>query len=113
MPHSSTPGHHSEAVVIGDIADIYKWPTGKITALILLVQVEAKESLIPVLPAKAGLPHTLTKGMRLWVRGRLESHSLTYRQSLVCLMADHLEVVHRPTGMDASPRIDPGCKTAS
>jgi hypothetical protein len=32
---------------------------------------------------------------------------------LVCLMADHLEVVHRPTGMDASPRIDPGCKTAS
>ena len=64
----STPGHHHDVVVVGDVLELYTDERGAAIGVILLVDTEAPCEVPVMFPAaRSGV----SVGDRLWVRGRL------------------------------------------
>jgi hypothetical protein len=90
----STPGHHNDVVLVGDVREVSADEHGAIIGVILLVDTgEACE--VPVmLPAAQA---DVAVGDRLWVRGRLTCESIPPRQeALLFLQARWIEAVTQP-----------------
>jgi hypothetical protein len=90
----SSPGHHHEVVLVGEVREVYTDGSGAVSGVILLVDAgEACE--VPVM-----FPVTrpgVSAGDRLWVRGRLACEPLPQRQgALLFVQARWIEPVTRP-----------------
>jgi hypothetical protein len=92
----STPGHHNDVVLVGDVRDVYTEGDSTILGVILLVDAGEPCEVPVMLPApQAGL----AVGDRLWVRGRLAFEPMAHgRQSLYFVRARWVEVMRRAGG---------------
>jgi hypothetical protein len=76
----STPGHHNDVVVVGDVLEIYTDGTGAAIGVILMVDADAPCE-VPIMFPSA-LPG-VAQGDRLWVRGRLAFEPMPNRRGLL------------------------------
>jgi hypothetical protein len=90
----STPGHHNEVVLVGDVREVYADGSGAVIGVILLVDAgEACEVPVMFPAARPGV----SAGDRLWVRGRLAFEPVPHRQEgLLFVQARWIESVTRP-----------------
>jgi hypothetical protein len=90
----STPGHHNEVVLVGEVREVYTDASGAVSGVILLV--DAGEACdVPVMfpAAQPGV----SAGDRLWVRGRLACEPVPPREgALLFVQARWIEPVARP-----------------
>ena len=90
----STPGHHHDVVVVGDVLELYTDERGAAVGVILMVDTEAPCE-VPVMFPSA-LPG-VSRGDRLWVRGRLAFEPAPNRRgSLHFVQARWIDPVTRP-----------------
>jgi hypothetical protein len=89
----STPGHHNEVVLVGEVRDVSTDENGAVIGVILLVDAgEACEVPVMFPSARPGV----AMGDRLWVRGRLACEPLPQRPaSLLFVHARWIEPVTR------------------
>jgi hypothetical protein len=90
----STPGHHNEVVVVGDVREVSTDGSGAVIGVILLVDA-GEPCEVPVMfpAAQPGV----SAGDRLWVRGRLAYEPMPQRQqALLFVQARWIEAVTRP-----------------
>jgi hypothetical protein len=92
----STPGHHNEVILVGDIREVYSDETGAIIGVILMVHTDEPCEVPVMFPeARTGM----SVGDRLWVRGRLAFEPMPSRpQSLLFVQARWIEPVLRQRG---------------
>jgi hypothetical protein len=90
----STPGHHNDVVLVGDVREVSTDEHGAIIGVILLVDTgEACEVPVMLPAAQPGV----SVGDRLWVRGRLTCEPMPPRQeALLFVQARWIEAVTRP-----------------
>ncbi len=90
----STPGHHHEVIVVGDVHEVYTDGDGAVIGVILLVDVDEPCDVPVMFPAaRPGV----SVGDRLWVRGRLACEPLPQRQQpLLYVQARWIDLVTRP-----------------
>ena len=92
----STPGHHNDVVVVGDVLEIYTDANGAAIGVILMVDTEALCE-VPIMFPSA-LPG-VSRGDRLWVRGRLAFEPAPNRRgSLYFVQARHVDPVRHTRG---------------
>jgi hypothetical protein len=92
----STPGHHNEIVLVGDIREVYTDGNGAVVGVILMVDAD-EPCEVPVMFPTAR--PSVVVGDRLWVRGRLASEPLSnHRGSLHFVQAWWIDPVKRPRG---------------
>jgi hypothetical protein len=92
----STPGHHNEVVLVGDIREVYTDGNGAVIGVILMVNA-GEPCEVPVMfpGARTGL----SAGDRLWARGRLAFEPMPNpRASLFFVQAQWIEPVRRLRG---------------
>ena len=90
----STPGHHNEVVLVGEVREVYTDASGAVSGVILLVDA-GEPCEVPVMfpAAQPGV----SVGDRLWVRGRLACEPMPSRpESLLFVQARWIEAVTRP-----------------
>ena len=89
----TTPGHHNEVVLVGDIREVYTDGNGAVIGVILVVNAdEACEVPVMFPGARTGL----SVGDRLWARGRLAFEPMPNRGgSLLFVQARWVELVTR------------------
>jgi hypothetical protein len=89
----STPGHHNDVVLVGDIREVYTDETGAISGVILLVHTDEPCEVPVMFPdARSGL----SVGDRVWVRGRLTCEPMPSRpQALMFVQARWIEPMLR------------------
>jgi hypothetical protein len=90
----STPGHHNEVVLVGDVREASRDEDGAVIGVILLVNA-AEACEVPVM-FPAAQP-AVSVGDRLWVRGRLVCEPMRQRQdALLFVQARWIAPVTRP-----------------
>jgi hypothetical protein len=89
----STPGHHNEVVLVGDVRDVYTAENGAVLGVILMVNADEPCEVPVMFPAaRPGV----SAGDRLWVRGRLAFEPMPNRQeSLLFVQARWIDPVKR------------------
>lgn len=89
----STPGHHCDLVLVGEVDNFYRTPNGRIAGLLVRVDI-GDPTLIPVL--LAGDVTGFRRGEKLWIRGTLGAEKVSEnRYPLVYVRPQHLERVNR------------------
>jgi hypothetical protein len=92
----STPGHHCDLTIVGDVVGFYHARGGRIVGVVVQVDTD-HEAMIPVLweTKIAGLQ----RGTRLWIRGQLHSERLPgERYGMVYVQPRHFEVLKPRNG---------------
>jgi hypothetical protein len=90
----SSPGHHHEVVLVGEVREVYTDASGAVSGVILLVDA-GEPCEVPVM-FPAAQPW-VSVGDRLWVRGRLACEPMPPRQAaLLFVQARWIEAVTRP-----------------
>jgi hypothetical protein len=89
----STPGHHNEVVLVGDVHDVYTDGNGAVIGVILLINADEPCEVPVMFPAaRPGV----SVGDRLWTRGRLTFEPMPNRRdSLLFVQARWVEPVTR------------------
>jgi hypothetical protein len=89
----STPGHHNEVVLVGDVHDVYTDGNGAVIGVILLINADELCEVPVMFPAaRPGV----SVGDRLWTRGRLAFEPMPNRRdSLLFVQARWIEPVTR------------------
>jgi hypothetical protein len=92
----STPGHHNEVVLVGDVLEIYTDGSGAAIGVILMVDADEPCEIPIMLPAaRPGV----SVGARLWVRGRLAFEPMPNRRgALHFVQARWIDLVKRTRG---------------
>jgi hypothetical protein len=92
----STPGHHNEIVLVGDVHEVYTDGDGAAIGVILMVDADEPCEVPVMFPAaRTGV----SVGDRLWVRGRLTFEPLPNRRgSLHFVQARWIDPVKRQRG---------------
>jgi hypothetical protein len=90
----STPGHHNEVVLIGDVREVYTDGSGAAIGVILMVDADEPCEVPIMFPAaRPGV----SVGDRLWVRGGLAFEPMpNRRESLHFVRARWIDPVKRP-----------------
>jgi hypothetical protein len=89
----STPGHHNEVVLQGDVREVSMDEDGAVIGVILLVDA-AEACEVPVMFPAARMG--VSVGDRLWVRGRLAFEPMPqHQQALLFVQARWIESVTR------------------
>jgi hypothetical protein len=90
----STPGHHNEVVLMGDVREVYTDGSGAVIGVILMVDADEPCEVPIMFPAaRPGV----TTGERLWVRGRLAFEPMPSRhEALLFVQARYVDAVRRP-----------------
>jgi len=90
----STPGHHNEVVLVGDVREVYTEGNGAVIGVILRVDADEPCEVPVMFPAaRTGV----SMGDRLWVRGRLVFEPMPNRgASLVFVLARWIDPVKHP-----------------
>jgi hypothetical protein len=92
----STPGHHNDGFVVGDVLELSTDESGTAVDVILMVDVEAPCE-VPVMFPSAW--PGVSRGDRLWVRGRLAFERMPNRRGLLhFVQARWIDLVKRPRG---------------
>ena len=92
----STPGHHNEVVLVGDVGEVFTDGNGAAIGVILMVDTDAPCEVPIMFPAARP---DVSVGNRLWVRGRLAFEPLPNRQgSLHFVQARWIDLVTRTKG---------------
>jgi hypothetical protein len=90
----STPGHHNEVVLLGDVREVYTDENGAVIGAILMVNTD-EPCEVPVMFPAARLG--VSVGDRLWVRGRVAFEPTpNRRESLLFVQARWIDPVTRP-----------------
>jgi hypothetical protein len=92
----STPGHHNEVVMVGDVREVYTDGNGVVIGVILMVNA-GEPCEVPVMfpAARPGV----SVDDRLWVRGRLAFEPMpNRREALHFVQARWVEPVRRARG---------------
>jgi hypothetical protein len=90
----STPGHHNEVVIIGDVREVYTDESGAAIGVILMLDADEPCEVPIMFPAARP---RVSIGDRLWVRGRLASEPIPQRrESLHFVRARWVDLVQRP-----------------
>jgi hypothetical protein len=87
----STPGHHCDLTLLGDVLGWLRGPGGQLTGLVLALDIDTPTT-IPVL--LAGGVHGLQKGDRVAIRGTLASEK-SEGHVMVYVKPRHFEVLKR------------------
>jgi hypothetical protein len=100
----STPGHHNEVVLVGDVGEVFTDGNGAAIGVILMVDTDAPCEVPIMFPAaRPGV----SVGNRLWVRGRLAFEPMPHRHGLLhVVQARHVDPVRRtrePRGQATPP----------
>jgi hypothetical protein len=92
----TTPGHHNDVVLMGDIREVYTDGNGAVIGVILMVNADEPCEVPVMFPgARTGV----SVGDRLWARGRLAFEPMpNRRESLLFVQARWIEPVTRPRG---------------
>ncbi len=89
----STPGHHNEVVLLGDVRELYTDGSGAVIGVILMVDAEEPCEIPIMFPAARP---DVAAGDRLWVRGRLAFEPMpSRREALHFVQARWIEAVRR------------------
>jgi hypothetical protein len=93
----STPGHHNDVVLVGDVREVSADGNGAVIGVILMVNVDEPCEVPVMFPAaRPGV----SVGDRLWARGRLAFEPMPNRQgSLLYVQAQWIEPMTRPRGV--------------
>jgi hypothetical protein len=93
----STPGHHNEIVLLGDVREVYTDGSGAVIGVILMVDADEPCEVPVMFPAaRPGV----AVGDRLWVRGRLAFEPTPNRREVLHFVrARWLDLVKRPRGI--------------
>jgi hypothetical protein len=92
----TTPGHHNDVVLVGDIRDVYTNEHGTVIGVILMVNAD-EPCEVPVMFPGASMG--VGVGDRLWARGRLACEPMpNRREPLLYVQARWVEPVTRPQG---------------
>jgi hypothetical protein len=87
----STPGHHNEVVLLGDIREVYTDESGAVIGVILMVNA-GEPCEVPIMFPTARLD--VSVGDRLWVRGRLAFEPMpNRREALLFVQARWIDPV--------------------
>jgi hypothetical protein len=90
---ASTPGHHCDLTLVGEVENFYRVSNGRIAGLLVRIDI-GEPALIPVL--LAGDVTGFRRGDRLWIRGALGTEKVSEnRYPLVYVKPQHLEIVNR------------------
>jgi hypothetical protein len=90
----STPGHHNEVVLVGDVREVYTDGSGVAIGVILIVDAEEPCEVPIMFPT---VRPGVSVGDRLWVRGRLAFEPMpNRRESLHFVRARWIDLVKRP-----------------
>jgi hypothetical protein len=100
---ASTPGHHQEITVLGDIVKVLRHPAGMIRAVI--VQVTLAERLEIAILSDCW-PQGICGGVRIFVKGYLAQESTPYKRATHFISARLIEVIPRRRNVPSAAQVD-------